>query len=91
MDYFRKNTPQSERDIFTETNRYIVLPGQATSYKIGMLKILELRALAKKELGPKFDLRAFHDLVLQDGAVPLGILEENVHAWIAKEKSGRLR
>ena len=86
MDYFRKNTPNPERDIFTETNRYIVWPGQATSYKVGMLKILELRELAKKELGPKFDLRAYHDLVLKDGALPMDLLEENVRAWIAKRK-----
>ena len=86
MDYFRKNTPNPERDIFTETNRYIVWPSQATAYKIGMLKILELRELAKKELGPKFDLREYHDLVLKDGAVPMDILEENVRAWIAKKK-----
>jgi uncharacterized protein (DUF885 family) len=87
MQYFRDNTPNPERDIFTETNRYIVWPGQATSYKIGMLKILQLRELAKKELGPKFDLREYHDLVLKDGAVPLDILEENVRAWIEKKKS----
>ncbi|WP_415909501.1 DUF885 domain-containing protein [Oleiharenicola sp. Vm1] len=86
MDYFRKNTPNPERDIFTETNRYIVWPGQATSYKVGMLKILELRERAKKELGPKFDLRAYHDLVLKDGALPMDLLEENVQAWIARRK-----
>ena len=86
MDYFRQNTPNPERDIFTETNRYIVWPGQATAYKVGQLKILELRELAKKELGPKFDLRAYHDLVLKDGAVPMDILEENVRAWIARQK-----
>ncbi|MDB6165225.1 MAG: hypothetical protein JWQ83_365, partial [Lacunisphaera sp.] len=56
------------------------------AYKIGMLKILELRELAKKELGPKFDLREYHDLVLKDGAVPMDLLEENVRAWIAKKK-----
>jgi uncharacterized protein (DUF885 family) len=86
VDYFRQNTPNPERDIFTETNRYIVWPGQATAYKIGMLKILELRELAKKELGPKFNLREYHDLVLKDGAVPMDILEENVRAWIAQKK-----
>ena len=86
LDYFRKNTASSERDISTETSRYIVWPGQATAYKVGMIKILELRELAKKELGPKFDLRRFHDLVLQDGAVPLDVLEENVRAWIAQQK-----
>ncbi|MBI2517563.1 MAG: DUF885 domain-containing protein [Opitutae bacterium] len=86
MDYFRKNTPNSERDIFTETNRYIVNPGQATAYKVGQLRILGLRELAKQELGAKFDLRAYHDLVLKNGAVPLDILEENVRAWIAARK-----
>ncbi len=86
MQWMRANSPFPERDIFTETNRYIVLPGQACSYKIGMLKILELRELAKKELGPKFNLRAYHDLVLKDGAVPMDILEENVRAWIARQQ-----
>ncbi len=87
MDYFRTNTPNPERDIFTETNRYIVWPSQATAYKIGMLKILELRERAKQELGPKFDLREYHDLVLKNGSVPLDILEENVRAWITRRKS----
>jgi uncharacterized protein (DUF885 family) len=87
MDYFRTNTPNPERDVFTETNRYIVWPGQATAYKVGQLKILELRETAKKELGAKFDLREYHDLVLKDGAVPLDLLEENVRAWIAKKKT----
>jgi uncharacterized protein (DUF885 family) len=86
MDYFRQNTPNPERDIFTETNRYIVWPGQATAYKVGMMKILSLRERAKQKLGPKFDLRAYHDLVLKDGALPLGLLEENVNAWIARQK-----
>ena len=86
MDYSKTNTPGSERDIFTETNRYIVWPGQACGYKVGMLKILELRELAKKELGPKFALRAYHDLVLKNGALPLNLLEDNVRAWIAKRK-----
>ena len=87
MDYFRANTAASERELFSETNRYIVWPGQACSYKVGMLKILELRELAKKELGPRFDLRGYHDLVLKNGALPLNLLEENVRAWIARQKS----
>jgi uncharacterized protein (DUF885 family) len=87
MDYFRTNTPNPERDIFTETNRYIVWPSQATAYKIGMLKILELREMAKKELGARFDLREYHDLVLKNGSVPMDILEENVRAWIAGKKT----
>ena len=86
MDYFRTNTPNPERDVFTETNRYIVWPGQATAYKVGQLKILELRERAKQERGAKFDLREYHDLVLKDGAVPMDLLEENVRAWIAKKK-----
>jgi len=86
MDYFRQNTSNSERDIFTETNRYIIWPGQACSYKIGMLKILELREQAKQELGAKFDLRGFHDLILQNGSLPLDLVEENVRAWVAQRK-----
>ena len=87
MSYFRTNTPNPERDVFTETNRYIVWPAQACGYKIGMLKILELRELAKKELGKNFDIREYHDLVLKNGAVPMDILEENVKAWIARKKA----
>jgi uncharacterized protein (DUF885 family) len=86
MQYFRDNTPNPERDIFTETNRYIVSPAQATSYKIGMLKIQELRALAQQQLGYAFDLRQFHDLVLKSGPVPLDLLEVNVRAWMAQKK-----
>jgi uncharacterized protein (DUF885 family) len=92
MDWLRANTPNTERDIVTETNRYIVIAGQATAYKVGMMKILELRELATKELGGTkaqsghFDIREFHDVVLKDGAVPLDILEENVRAWIAAKK-----
>jgi uncharacterized protein (DUF885 family) len=86
MDYFRANAASSEREVFSETNRYIVIPGQATAYKAGQLKIIALRELAKKELGPRFDLRAYHDLVLKNGALPLNLLEENVRSWIAHQK-----
>ena len=85
-DYFRANTANPERDVIAETDRYIVWPGQATSYKVGMLKILELRELAKKQLGAQFRLRDYHDLVLKNGALPLDLLEDNVRAWVARKK-----
>lgn len=81
-----ENTPNPEGDARKAIDRYIVMPGQATAYKIGMLKIVELRERAKSELGEAFDIRDFHDVVLRDGAVPLAILEENVDAWIAQTK-----
>jgi uncharacterized protein (DUF885 family) len=87
IDYFHANAASPEREVIAETNRYIVIPGQACGYKVGMLKILELRELARKELGPKFDLRAYHDLVLKNGALPLNLLEENVRAWIRQQKT----
>ena len=76
----------SEGQILAEARRYFVWPGQATSYKIGMLKILELRAKAEDALGDKFDIRAFHDVILGNGAVPLNILERMVDDWIASQK-----
>ena len=85
--FFRDNSPISDGAIKTEVQRYFVWPGQATSYKIGMLKILELREKAETELGEKFDIRAFHDVVLGSGAVPLTILERMVDNWIAEEKA----
>ena len=75
-------------DATKETERYIDNPGQALSYKIGMIKILDLREKAKKELGPRFDIRDFHDVVLKNGAVPLTILEELVDGYIAAKKMG---
>ena len=83
MDYFRQNSLLSERDIQKEVERYITNPGQATSYKIGELKIFELRRKAQAALGDKFDIRDFHTVVLGSGAVPLQVLEEQVDAWIA--------
>ena len=84
--YFLENSSIPEAAVRSEVRRYLVNPGQATSYKIGMIKILELRARAKQELGDKFDIRAFHDVVLGGGALPLGILEQRVDQWIAATK-----
>jgi uncharacterized protein (DUF885 family) len=86
IDYFKQNAAKTEHDITVEIDRYIVMPGQALAYKIGELKLKELRALASKELGPKFDLRAFHDLVLGSGALPLEVLETQVRAFIAQQR-----
>jgi uncharacterized protein (DUF885 family) len=83
VEYFTANSPIAEGQIRSEVRRYIVLPGQATTYKIGMLKILELRSRAQAALGDKFDIRAFHDVVLGGGALPLSILERRVDEWIA--------
>lgn len=80
------NTPNADGDATTSIERYAVMPGQATAYKIGMLKIQELRARAEKKLGKKFDVREFHDEVLKYGPVPLAILEENIDGWIAAKK-----
>jgi uncharacterized protein (DUF885 family) len=85
IDYFRDNAAKTEPDIVNEVDRYIGWPGQALASKIGQLKILELRATAEKALGPRFDLRAFHDALLAGGAVPLDVLEGRVRNWIAAE------
>ncbi len=88
IDYFKANAGKAEHDIEVEVDRYIVWPGQALAYKIGELKLKELRAEAEKELGTKFDVRAFHDQVLGNGALPLDLLEKNVKAWVEREKAG---
>ena len=88
IDYFLANTAAPEGQARSEVRRYIVLPGQATSYKVGMLKIQELRAKAETELGDAFDIRGFHDTVLGGGAMPLAILERRVDEWIAGVQAG---
>jgi uncharacterized protein (DUF885 family) len=85
LAYFKENTPNPEGDNKKEIERYIVWPSQATGYKIGMNKILELRENAKQKLGDKFDIREFHDVVLTSGAVTLDVLEEMVNSWVEKK------
>ncbi len=84
LAYLRDNTALSEHEITTEVDRYISWPAQALSYKLGEMTIVELRARAEKALGPKFDLRRFHDTVLAQGSIPLDLLEAHVAAWIAE-------
>ena len=86
IDYFKANAPKTEQDIVNEIDRYIGTPGQALAYKIGQLKILELRERAQKALGGKFDLRDFNDAVLATGSVPLAALEKHIDAWIATRR-----
>ena len=88
VQYFLDNSAITEAQARSEVQRYMVLPGQATSYKIGMLKILELREKAEQALGDKFDIRGFHDAVLGGGAVPLSVLEAMIDQWIAEIQMG---
>lgn len=87
IQYLSENTPNTQKDIVTETERYIVMPGQATAYKIGMTRLIELREKARSAMGAKFDLRRYHDIVLLAGPVPLTVLEELVDDWIATAKT----
>ena len=86
VDFFHDHTAMDDENINTEVDRYIAWPAQALSYKMGQMKILELRERTQKELGAKFDLRAFHDAVLDQGPLPLDMLETKINAWIATQK-----
>ena len=87
IKFFRENAAKTDQDIIVEVDRYIVWPGQALGYKMGELKIRHLRSDSERRLGPKFDIRQFHDVVLGQGAIPLDVLEQQVHAWQEKMAS----
>ena len=87
IDYYVNNTPNATSDAVKMVERHIVMPSQATAYKIGMLKIVELREQAKKALGDKFDIREYHNIVLKNGPVPLNLLEEMVAEWVASKQA----
>ncbi len=86
IDYFRANAAKTENDITVEVDRYIVWPGQALAYKSGELEIKQLRQYAERELGARFDIRAFHDQLLGQGALPLDVLDSRMRAWVAESK-----
>jgi uncharacterized protein (DUF885 family) len=87
VEYFHRYTAMDEPNVQSEVDRYIAWPGQALGYKLGQLKILELRQFAKEQLGDKFDIRAFHDEVLGDGALPLDVLDKRIRDWVATQKT----
>jgi uncharacterized protein (DUF885 family) len=89
IDFFHEHTSDDEPDLQAETDRYIAIPGQALAYKLGQLEILKLRESAKNELGTRYDIRAFHDEILNGGALPLDVLDARVTTWIASQKTGK--
>jgi uncharacterized protein (DUF885 family) len=88
IQFFRDHTGMAELDITVEVDRYLVIPGQALAYKTGQLKFRELRAFAESSLGERFDVRAFHDVLLEEGGLPLGEVETRVRAWVERVRSG---
>ena len=91
VDFFHEHSSDDEPDIQAETDRYIAWPGQALAYKLGQLEILKLRDQAKRELGNNFDIRAFHDEILNGAALPLDVLDARVSAWINSQKTSEAR
>ncbi|HEX6573153.1 MAG TPA: DUF885 family protein, partial [Steroidobacteraceae bacterium] len=83
IDYMVEKTGMTEAEVTREIERYVVWPGQATSYKVGQLALLRMREEAERALAPKFDLREFHEVVLMNGAMPLAVLEETVREWVS--------
>ncbi len=86
IQYMKDNSPMAESDIVAEVERYMAIPGQALSYKVGQLKILSLRAEAENALGDKFDLKGFHDQILVSGSLPMAVMESKIHQWIETQK-----
>jgi uncharacterized protein (DUF885 family) len=86
IDYMTAKTGMTEAEVTREIERYVVWPGQATSYKVGQLAILRMREEAERALGPKFDLRGFHEVVLMNGAMPLAVVEETVREWVEAQR-----
>jgi uncharacterized protein (DUF885 family) len=89
VDYFHQHSAIDDTNVQAEVDRYIAWPAQALGYKMGQLKFLELRAKAQQALGPKFDIRGFHDTILDSGALPLDVVEQRVNAWIASQQGGK--
>jgi uncharacterized protein (DUF885 family) len=87
--FFHQHSSEAEPDVQAETDRYIAVPAQALAYKLGQLEILKLRERAKTELGGRYDIRAFHDEILNGGALPLDVLEARFDAWLAAQKSDK--